>query len=51
MKLNKSKLRSQLTDGHLDAVVRIATTPLKANISSLAHSKHLQKSKFLSFYY
>ena len=46
MKLNKSKLRSQLTDGHLDAVMRIATTLLEANIFSLAHSKHLQKSKF-----
>ena len=46
MKLNKSKLRSQLTDGHLDAIMRIATTPLKANFSSLAQNKRLQKSSF-----
>jgi len=31
MKLNISKLRSQLTDRHLDAVMRIAITLLKAN--------------------
>ena len=46
MKLNKSKLRSQLTNGHLDAIMRIATTPLKANFSSLAQNKRLQKSSF-----
>ena len=46
MKLNKSKLRSQLTDEHLDAIMRIATTPLKANFSSLAQNKRLQKSSF-----
>ena len=46
MKLNKTKLRSHFTDGHVDEVMRIATTPLKANVSSLANSKHLQKSKF-----
>ena len=46
MKLNKSKLRSQLTDGHLDAIMRIAITPLKPNFASLAQNKRLQKSSF-----
>ena len=46
MKLNKFKLRSQLTDGHLDAVMRIANTPLKANFSSLVQNKRLQRSSF-----
>ena len=36
MKLNKSILRSQLTDGHLDAIMLIAITPLKPNFASLA---------------
>ena len=45
-KLNKSKLRSQLTDGHLDAIMRIAITPLKPNFASLAQNKRLQKSSF-----
>ena len=46
MKLNKSKLRSQLTHGHLDAVMHIATTPLKANFSSMVQNKCLQRSSF-----
>ena len=46
MKLNKSKLRSQLTDEHLDAIMRIAITPLKPNFASLAQNKRLQKSSF-----
>jgi len=46
MKLNKSKVRSQLTDGHLDAVMRISTTPLKANFPSLVQNKRLQRSSF-----
>ena len=46
MKLNKSKLRNQLTDGHLDAMMRIAITPLKPNVASLAQNKRLQKSCF-----
>ena len=46
MKLNKSKLRSQLTDGHLNAIMRIAITPLKPNFASLAQNKRLQKSSF-----
>ena len=50
MKLNKSKLRSKLTDGHFDAVMHIATTPMKANISSLAHSKLLQKANLANYF-
>ena len=46
MKLNKSKLRSQLTDGHLDAIMLIAITPLKPNFASLAQNKRLQKCSF-----
>ena len=46
MKLNKSKLPSQLTGGHLDAGMRIATTPLQANFSSLVQNKRLQRSSF-----
>ena len=40
MKLNKSKLHSQLINGQLDAIMRIAITPLKPNF------EHLQKSSF-----
>ena len=48
MKLNKSKLRSRLTDGHLDAIRRFAITPLKPNFSGLAKKKkRLQKSSFV----
>ena len=43
MKLNKSKLHSQLTDGLLDAIMRIAITLLKPNISGLAKKKNARK--------
>ena len=37
---------SQQTDGHLDAIMRIAITPLKPNFASMAQNKRLQKSSF-----
>ena len=43
LKLNKSKLRSQLTDGHLDAIMRIAITPLKPNFATFDSEKMLAK--------
>ena len=46
MKLNKSKLHSQLTNRHLDAIMRIAIMLLKPNFASLVQNKRLQKSSF-----
>ena len=37
MKINKSQLRTRLTDEHLDSVMRIAISPLQPNFSNLVH--------------
>ena len=36
-------MHSQLTDGHLDAIMHIAIMPLKPNISGLAEKKNAHK--------
>ena len=47
MKVNKSAIRSRLTDEHLQSVLRLATIKdesLKPDIDSLVNSKRIQKS-------
>ena len=47
MKVNKSAIRSRLTDEHLQSVLRLATikdASLKPDIDSLVNSKRIQKS-------
>ena len=47
MKVNKSAIRSRLTDEHLQSVLRLATikdASLKPDIDSLVNSKCIQKS-------
>ncbi|KAA8591110.1 hypothetical protein FQN60_002053 [Etheostoma spectabile] len=45
MNFNKSKYRSRLTDGHLQAIVRVSTvSSLKSNVSQLCERKRCQVS-------
>jgi len=45
MKINKSALRSRLTDEHLNATLRLATTrDFKPNVDSLVSAKRCQMS-------
>ena len=47
MKVNKSAIRTRLTDEHLQSVLRLATIKdesLKPDIDSLVNSKRIQKS-------
>ncbi|XP_049457624.1 EPM2A-interacting protein 1-like [Epinephelus fuscoguttatus] len=52
MAINKSKLRSRLTDGHLHAVLRIATTEMEPDIRGIVanrkqhHISHANKKRF-----
>ncbi|CAK6977527.1 EPM2A-interacting protein 1-like [Scomber scombrus] len=52
MAINKSKLRSRLTDGHLHAVLRIATTEMEPDIRGIVanqkqhHKSHANKKRF-----
>lgn len=44
MNLNKSKLRSKLTDKHLESVLRISTTNINPNIPKLVSKIQSQPS-------
>ena len=39
MKFTKSKLRTKLTDSHLDGILRLTTSSLKPNIQRLVQNK------------
>ena len=47
MKINKSRLRTRVTDGHLDAVMRIAVSSWKQNLSTLVQWICVHCSAFL----
>ena len=44
MKFTKGKMRTQLTDAHLNGIFRVATSKLKPDISKLTHEKRHQVS-------
>ncbi|KAF0763144.1 general transcription factor II-I repeat domain-containing protein 2A-like [Aphis craccivora] len=44
MKYRKSKYASRLTDGHLNAVLRISTSKIKPAINQLVDAIQIQKS-------
>ena len=44
MKLTKSKLRTSLTDSHLDGALRLSSSSLKPNIKKLVLNKRHQVS-------
>ena len=53
MAINKSKLRSRLTDGHLHDVLRIATTEMEPDIRGIVanrkqhHKSHANKKRYV----
>ena len=44
MKFVKNKMRSRLTDSHLDAVLRLSTSKISANVDKLSQNIKHQKS-------
>ena len=53
MAINKSKLRSRLTDGHLHDVLRIAKTEMEPDIRGIVanrkqhHKSHANKKRYV----
>ncbi|KAF0759342.1 general transcription factor II-I repeat domain-containing protein 2A-like, partial [Aphis craccivora] len=49
MKYRKSKYASRLTDGHLNAILRISTSKIKPAINKLVDAIQIQKSHSFLF--